>query len=224
MASLYRDPKTGTRRIQFKGVDGKRKTVYLPGETLANARTIKARIEALLSAAHAKYDWSDDLSKWVAEISDDLAAKLARVGLIRPRSKPGAKREDKPVNPLEAFLTSYIEGRAKLKPNTRRNYETTRKHLVEHFGSDKPLAAITAGDADDWREALAAKYSAATVSREVKRARQFFRAAVRKTIIAENPFADLPTPAQVNSSRDHFVGRDVIAKVLDACARTPSGG
>ena len=65
MASLSKDPKTGTRRIQFKGVDGKRKTVYLPGETLANARTIKSRIEALLSAAHAKYEWSEELARWV---------------------------------------------------------------------------------------------------------------------------------------------------------------
>ncbi|MBW3598530.1 MAG: tyrosine-type recombinase/integrase [Planctomycetes bacterium] len=59
--------------------------------------------------------------------------------------------------------------------------------------------------------------SAATVSREVKRARQFFRAAMRRRLISENPFADLPAPAQANASREHFVTQEVITKVIDAC-------
>ena len=49
------------------------------------------------------------------------------------------------------------------------------------------------------------------------RARQFFRGAVRKKLIAENPFADLAAPAQVNKSREHFVSREVTQKVIDAC-------
>lgn len=55
------------------------------------------------------------------------------------------------------------------------------------------------------------------MSREVKRVKQFFRAAVCKQLIAENPFVDLASPAQVNKSRDHFIGRDVAGKVIDAC-------
>ncbi len=115
------------------------------------------------------------------------------------------------------FLDVYIKGRANLKPNTRRNYESTRKHLLDHFECDRQLAEITQGEADEWRETLLQKYSPATVSREVKRARQFFRAAVRKRLIAENPFADLSTPAQVNASREHFVTCDVIEQVIEAC-------
>ena len=82
MASLSRDPKSGTRRIQFKGRDGKRKTVYLPGETLAGARTVKARIESLLAAANSGYEWRDDLAKWVSDISDELAAKLKELKIV----------------------------------------------------------------------------------------------------------------------------------------------
>jgi integrase len=51
----------------------------------------------------------------------------------------------------------------------------------------------------------------------VKRARQYFRAAVRKRLIDENPLADLPAPQQVNKSREHFVTQDVTAKVIGAC-------
>jgi integrase len=89
--------------------------------------------------------------------------------------------------------------------------------LVEQFGNDLLMADISAGDADDWRETLLKRLSAATVSREVKRARQFFRAAVRKRLIAENPFADLASPAQVNNSREYFVSPDDAEKVLEAC-------
>jgi hypothetical protein len=93
----------------------------------------------------------------------------------------------------------------------------TRKHLINYFGRERLMAEVTPGEADDWREALRQKLSAATVSREVKRARQFFRAALRKRLITENPFADLSTPAQVNTSREYFITVPVIQKVIEAC-------
>ncbi|NOY41263.1 MAG: site-specific integrase [Planctomycetes bacterium] len=59
--------------------------------------------------------------------------------------------------------------------------------------------------------------ASATVGREVKRARQFFRVAVRRKLITENPFTEVAAPAQVNTSRGHFVTREVAEKVLAAC-------
>jgi site-specific recombinase XerD len=64
---------------------------------------------------------------------------------------------------------------------------------------------------------LADGLAPATVGREVKRARQFFRAAVRRKLIDENPFTDVAAPPQVNSSRAHFVTREITEKVLAAC-------
>ena len=40
---------------------------------------------------------------------------------------------------------------------------------------------------------------------------------MRKRLIAENPFTDLSTPAQVNATREHFVTTAIIEKVIDAC-------
>jgi integrase len=128
-----------------------------------------------------------------------------------------ATPEAKEAQTLGPFCESYIGSRANLKPNTKRNYEAARKLLVAHFGDEHPLAEISAGDADDWRETLLKRFSVSTVSREVKRARQFFRAAVRKRLIDENPFADLASPAQVNSSREHFISAEDAAKVIEAC-------
>ncbi|MBA4107074.1 MAG: hypothetical protein C0485_15115 [Pirellula sp.] len=64
---------------------------------------------------------------------------------------------------------------------------------------------------------LADGLAPATVGREVKRARQFFRSAVRRKLIPENPFADVAAPAQVNASRMHFITREVTERVLSAC-------
>jgi integrase len=75
-----------------------------------------------------------------------------------------------------------------------------------------PLAAV-----DNWLLWLRERYANGTVGRTVKRAKQFFRAAVRARLIPENPFADVKPPSQANPSRLFFVTRDSAAKVLDAC-------
>ena len=51
----------------------------------------------------------------------------------------------------------------------------------------------------------------------MKRAKQFFRDALRGKLIAENPFADVKAPSQVNESRMAFIDLETAYKVLDAC-------
>jgi integrase len=86
------------------------------------------------------------------------------------------------------------------------------------YGADKPTSEIPASDADDWLyDMRAKKYAPATIGRTVKHARQFFRAAVRRRIIAENLFTDLKAPGQSNMSRNFFVTKEMAQKVLDAC-------
>src|SRR5205814_2652396 len=49
-------------------------------------------------------------------------------------------------------------------------------------------------------------------------AKQFFRAAVRRRLITENPFADLKgLTVKGNRERDYFITREETAAVLDAC-------
>lgn len=212
MASIARD-KNGCRRILFVHPDGRRPAIRLGKVSQRTAEGVKYRVEQLVEALQFNRSMEADLVEWVKDLEPWLATKLARVGLI-------PDPEDKPTATLGAFCEAYIGGRANLKPNTRRNYEATRKLLIDHFGKERLLAEISPGDADDWRERLLKRLSAATVSREVKRARQFFRAAVRKRLIAENPFADLASPAQVNNSREYFLTADDAAKVIEACPDT----
>lgn len=209
MASLSTD-KNGNRKIQFFDSGEERRTIYLGKIPKKTAATIKMRVEHLVVAQRTGLSLDLETALWVANIDDRLAKKLSDKGLIEPR-------ENLVVPNLEKFLDGYIAGRANLKPNTERNYNVTRDHLVNHFGAQKKLKDISPGDADQWRESLLKTRSAATVSREVKRAKQFFRAAVRKRYLAENPFADLATPAQVNNTRDYFVPQSDIYKILAEC-------
>ncbi len=209
MASVVNDP-GGRRRILFVDPNGKRPAIRLGKMSERDANSIARHVEALVTAKRSGQPIRPQTAAWLAEIGADLYEKLAAVGLV-------VSRESKPKTTLGPFLAEYVAGRANLKPNTKRNYDATRKHLIDYFGEGRPLDDISCGDADDWREALRKRLSAATVSREVKRARQFFRAAVRKRLIGENPFADVKAPAQDNASREFFITADATEKVLDAC-------
>ena len=80
------------------------------------------------------------------------------------------------------------------------------------------MREITEGDADEFhRHLLRRGLSANTARRLCGRAKQFFRAAVRRKLIPANPFADLSAAVQGNPKRDYFVSRDEADKVLKAC-------
>jgi site-specific recombinase XerD len=143
--------------------------------------------------------------------------------LALPRSKPESKT-------LAEFLKSYIVKRNDVKDGTAIVYGHTRRCLVEFFGADKQLADITAADADDWRRWLGTAKNEVdpkasgqgpsdnTVRRRCGIARQFFRDAVRRRVIAESPFADMKgVVVRSNRSRDYFITREDADAVLKAC-------
>src|SRR5262249_3595366 len=171
------------------------------------AEAVKFRVEALNAALISKYPLDGDTAAWVAGIGDDLAAKLAAVGLIPERASAL----------LGEFLAAYVERRTDIKPRTRINLEACQTRLVEFFGKDRSLKSITPGDADAWLLWLRERYANGTAGRTVKRAKQFFRSAVRSRLIPANPFEDVKPPSQVNESRKHFVTQETTRRVLDAC-------
>jgi len=93
-----------------------------------------------------------------------------------------------------------------------------RRNLVEHFGANCDMATITPGDADEFRVTLRRKMGENTVRRHCGRAKQFFRAAVRKKLIPENPFGDMKAlNVKAVEDRFYFVTREEAFKVLEAC-------
>ncbi len=210
MASISREP-NGRRTIQFFGADGKRRSIRLGRVPQKAAETVRIRVECLLAAGITGTPLDNETAQWVANLDQVMSDKLARVGLIQPRNS-------KVQVALGAFLDQYIKSRADVKQRSVLNYRQTAQSLLNYFGPEKPLSGISEGDADGYKlDQKTRGYAPATVSRRVKYARQFFKAAVRAKLIPSNPFADLKAGAQENRSRFYFVTREEARKVLDAC-------
>jgi integrase len=202
--------------------DGKRKTIRLGKASMSQAETVKVRIESLVTSQFSgRID--DEVARWLTSLSDRKYTKLVRAGLVPPRAAkaPEPRSPAAVVDTLAAFLDDYIASRCDVKPNTQLVFGRTRKHLVAHFGKDKPLGDITEGDADAWRLYLI-RYGLAenTVRRTCGVARQFFRAAVRRRLIASNPFSTLKVTVKGNKAREFFVSRADSEKILAACPNT----
>jgi integrase len=203
-----------TYRVLIGGGKRQRQTIRLGDVSERIANEAKARIEALETAKLTGTSVDRTTAAWVSAISDAIHEKLARVGLVEPREPETPKQTGAALGEI---VERYIKSRSKLKPNTLRNYETTKRLLVEHFTKERLVQSIHAGHAKDYREWLVGKYAPATVAREIKRARQFFEYARDCRAIEVNPFAKVRAGSQKNTKRKAFVGRDVIEKVLEAC-------
>jgi len=210
MASIALD-KNGTRRILFVAPDGKRPTIRLGKVSQRAAEAVKYRVEQLLAAKLTGHALEADTARWLSELDPTMADKLARVGLIpKPQTMEAVK--------LGTFLAEYIASRTDVKPLTTRHLNDARRNLEAYFGKDRTLESISPGDADDFRRALLQRLGENTVRRQCGRAKQFFRAALRKRLIGENPFADMKgCGVQPNRSRDYYLSREDAIKVLEAC-------
>lgn len=205
MASLCDYADRG-RAIQFTDRTGKRRTIHLGRVPLRVAEEFRRQVERINVAAIGGVAIENDTAKWVAGLPDKSRRKLQSVGLALPRAG----------GTLERFLTDYIAGRTGAAASTVCNLQVVAARIVEFFG-DVDLRSINPGDAEKWGLWLAARYAPATVGRSVRRARQFFKFAVKCELIPANPFMEVRAPAQVNPARAYFIPREAAARVLAAC-------
>lgn len=210
MASIGKEA-GGTKRILFYAPDGKRKTVRLGKATQRQAEAVCLRVERLVTAKITGHSPDDETARWLAEIDDKLHSKLAKVGLIEPRQDGRST--------LKGFLTEYIESRTDVKERTRNNYWQAANFLIEFFGADCRIDQITPGECDRWRVWLLERVGDNTARRHCGRGKQFFRNAVRRKLISENPFADMRDCGVRPSdpSRQFFLSEKDSLKILDEC-------
>lgn len=212
MASISKDP-NGNRTIQFIAGDGKRRSIRLGKLPVKATNEIKTKVEALNAASIAGIGWDKETAEWVGGRAATLYDKLAAVGLVPKRAEPEKTT-------LGHFLDNYIALRSDVKDSTSAVYGHTQRCLIEYFTATKPLADITAGAADAWRIWLGEHegLGESTIKRRCGIAKQFFRAAQRRKLIAENPFGDMKgISTQRNRARYRFVSRAEADKVLAAC-------
>src|SRR5688500_17345848 len=84
MASIACDP-NGRKRILFIGPDGQRRPLRLGKVTARQAEAGKLRVEQLVSSSILGHPPDDETNRWLAGLDDVMHARLAAVGLTRPR-------------------------------------------------------------------------------------------------------------------------------------------
>ena len=129
MASVV-NRKNGYREIQFRDIDGKRKTIRLGRIAKRQATTIKNHVEHIISNNLSKTALPDDTSRFLSGLSETMQNKLAAVGLVEKRC----------AMELASFVDEYISKRNDVKGSTKVNWGHTRRNLAEFFGADKPIA------------------------------------------------------------------------------------
>ncbi|KAA0214808.1 MAG: site-specific integrase [Leptolyngbya sp. PLA3] len=207
MAGLTTDA-NGTRRVTFRW-RGKRGAIRIGHMPDRAAETFQMHVGAIVAARDAGVPLEPLTVTWLAGLSDDLHARVAATGLVDGRQ---AKR----THTLGELLDEFY-GALEVKPATKVTMEQTRPGLEAHLGRDRDVATITPKDLDAWRARMVAdELAPATIAKRCKVARQIFARAQRWGMLAETPAGDLRTGAMTNPSRQVFVDRPTIARVLDA--------
>ncbi len=218
MASITK-LKNGCRKIQFTDLSGVRRAIYCGPISEPDGDDVKRHIESILLASRTHSTIPPRTAEWLINIPDVFYAKLAKSNLVEPRIVPST---------LGEFVDSYIAKRVDTKPASRSVFERARHHLIEFFGADRDLTSITEGDAEDYARHLQAKeigkkekrrMADATVRKMCGVARQFFRYAMKRRIIASNPFdsSNIKTKVKGNQTSFRFITPEESKSILDAC-------
>jgi len=214
MASLAHDGNSRFRVI-VSLPDRRRAAIRLGKTTELRAEAARLHIESLALARFGGGEQPDpETKRWLAGISDKLHARLAKVGLVEPRKNQAAT--------LAGFIDRYIEDRADVKESTRTVYRRFRRLMLLRFKAETRLDAITGAEIEAWRAGLARKgvgkkgLAENTIRRATGVGRQFFKVAIRRGLVRENPFEGLTATVRGNAARQRFVSQADIDKIIEA--------
>jgi len=206
MASVLKDGNGW--RIRFYDGDSVRQQIRLAGVSKTTAHNHAYHVEALNHSKRSGERLPQATVAWLTSITPEVHDKLLSVGLV----------EAKEASTVGMYLKAYLQRRSDVKASTVRKWQSAVNHLIEHFGDDCELRTINTGHADEFRSYLyGEKQEENTVRRYCGLAKQFFRAALRRKLIDENPFADQVSAVTGNAAKFHFVTRADTDKLLKAC-------
>ena len=223
MATICKQP-NGRRKVQVMVPTGQRdargrpvkarRSVSLGKMSQEKAERYAEHIDHLAACKASGQPIPPATADWLGTLGDEHHARLAAAGLIESRAAVATAS-------LGPFLEDYVEKRVDVKPGTRTFWRHTSRNLRAFFGAGRELASITEGDAEDFKQFLVAeKLAAATISRRLGLARQFFAMAVKRRIVDRNPFAEVKRRSCAGEGRRFFVARETIDRVSAVCNPT----
>lgn len=212
MASLSKDPK-GNVTVQFVAGDRRRRSIRLGKVNAKVANEVKLKIETLNAVTVAKLPMDADTARWVAGIGDDLAAKLAAVGLIPERPKAVT---------LAGLIARYDAETGKgLKAGTMTTRRVMANDLLNYFTPDADPRGITEEAARQFVEHLQDRELASmTISRRLRRVRSVFAFGVKRKLLADNPFAEVNVVGVLPAERKAYVTAADAERLINAANPT----
>ncbi len=211
MASIGNDS-GGRKRVLFVAADGRRKTVRIGRATARQAETFKVLVELLIQS-QITGTVDEEITRKVADLPDNIHAKLAAVGLVKARTTTTGDTT------IGGFIDAFIARQTSAKPRTVENMGQVRRWLVAHFGETHDLRKIGPAEAEDWIASMKrGELGDNTIRRHVGRARQIFKAAIRRGVYRlANPFEGISATVRGDKSRMFFVTREMADKLIEAC-------
>jgi integrase len=214
MATVETRPSAAGSLYRIRLSDGEhpdRPRIILGKVSKRQADTVKVHIEQLIACKTTGTVIPPATQDWLIGIPDAIRTRLEELDLITPR----AKAEKFTV---AAWMAGYMEKRTDIKQRTRENMQQVQSLICAFVSPDLPLEDFTPDHADDFRRFLLSKGQAeSTIRRRCKSAKQFFASAVKRRLIASNPFDDVETANVANNSRQFYIDRPMIQRVIDAC-------
>jgi len=185
MASLI-DEADGLWRVEFSGLDKKRKRVRLGRMSRGLADRFSQRLEDLISELVGGGVPSRESSRWLEKMSDHHYQRLEKVLPIERRV----------LLSLDQWRKQFIAGCSGMASGSRDKLEQTFDKLIEFFQGSRLLREIKPDDATRWRTWLEThvsnvtqrQLSIATVKTHVGNARTIFGRAVKAKLIVESAF------------------------------------
>ncbi len=196
------------RRVIQCGPRHARKTIHLGVMSLRDAETIRSHVQHLETHKNVRHPLPASTIAWLSDIGPRLHKKLVKADLVLARLTSGG---------IGAYCDTYIAKRTDLKEATIKNLKQAKTSLVKFFGAKRDLTTITRGDIGDWARDLRTKLATATVAMHIKKARQFFADAIDRRIIIDNPAKSVKVGSMRNVSRQTYVLRADVEKVIAAC-------
>ena len=214
MASISKD-KNETKRIAVLDANGKRHYIRLGKISMKMAETIKTYVEKLVAAQITSVSLDAETAGWVASLTDDFHARLAKTGLVPERKKAGTLAEMLP-NIIKEKAVGNSQATADI-------YGQAEKSLYKYFGEDRLVNKITSTDAKAYAVWLAKSgklekpggLAPKTVSKRMQHAFLFFDKMVEKEIISRNPFKGLVQKVAVDDRRNQYISEETVLQVME---------
>jgi hypothetical protein len=185
--------------------NGVQKTLYLGKRFTASSAERVARVVTEVIACRDRGDeLPADLLYRISELSPRVRISLERFGLVSSQFNMT----------LKELCQRHEKTKEYRKPKTILHYRRWYRRLSDFFGSGVKVSSITKADAERFADFCDDVLSPCTIFRGLGTCRIIFRYAVDIGVILRDPFAKVRHGQRTNESRQYYVERSAIDKIV----------